>query len=207
MSVYGDWINMCEIQYPNTSIETHITNTYLPLRAEVTNSGSSVDHVIYIGSVQAGIVDGANLDISSRTFTYSESNTTTGTPTYNVVALSNKTTFNSITNRVPVRVSLVSAATDGNKTVSWAIYKGPTLTAPTWTDVDTNNSVMQYEQNPTSTADGTLEIPWSMAKVDSFFEDVSRYSVVIRPGETILVKANTSVASIIDFGIRWEELF
>jgi hypothetical protein len=207
MSVLGDWLTIYEIQYPNTSVETHIVNTFLPLRAEVENTGSAVDHQIYIGSLQSGVVDGANMDVSARQFVYDEAATTATSGGYNVVALRNKTTFNSKTNRVPFVVTLISASTDGNKSVLWEVYKEPTLTAPSWTDIDTNNSVVEYVSNPTSTDDGTLEVPWSMAKVDSFFQTTDKFAVLIRPGETIMFKASSTNNSVIDFGVRWKELF
>lgn len=203
----GDWIEMHKVKYPNTSIETHIVNVYLPLRGEVGNTGSSVNHQLYAGSVQAGLVDGTSMNVAGRTFAYSEKNVSAAAGGYNLVAFQNKTTFAGKTNRVPVELTLVSCATDGNKSVDFELFKNPTLTAPTWTDFDATDSVMQYESNPTSTDDGDLRLPWNLAKVDSFFEPFQAQRFILRPGEIALMKATSQNNSEIDFGITWRELF
>jgi hypothetical protein len=48
---------------------------------------------------------------------------------------------------------------------------------------------------------------WNMSKADSFFEDVEKYLVKLRPGQLATIHALSQTASDIDLSIRWKELF
>jgi hypothetical protein len=103
---------------------------------------------------------------------------------------------------------LISASTDGNKTVAWGIKKNPTITTPgTWTDVDTD-SVMEYSIDAvTDLATGSDMLLWNLSKIDSFFEDVEKYLVKLRPNQWATIYALSAGANDVDLSIRWKELF
>ena len=206
---HGGFIEMASINYPNTSTETHIANTNIPLRAEMTNTGNTTDLEMKIGSVTAGIVDGGGADPMARIFTF-------GIPTTTLVAgaqtqlihFRNKPSYFGISNKISTQLLLISAATDGNKPVKWGIQKNPTITTPgDWNDVGAD-SVMEYSINAvTDLNTGIIALPWNMAKVDSFFEDVEKFLVKLRPNEWATIYAECPTANDIDLSIRWKELF
>jgi urocanate hydratase len=207
----GSFKEFGSIEYPNTSDETHIANTNIPPRAEVGNTGNTSDLSIKIGSVTAGVVDGGGADPSSRTFTFEIPSTTLiAGATTQLVTFRNKTTYKGLTNKVTSQLLLISSATDGNKPVKWGIQKNAVEVTPgtaTWNDVGPD-SVMEYSSDYVANlATGSLLIPWNMSRVDSFFEDVEKFLLQLRPNQTATIYALCPTASDIELGIRWKELF
>lgn len=203
------FVALAKFNYPNSNVLTHIANTNIPLRSEVTNSGNTSDLQISIGSVSAGIVDGGGTDPMARVFTQALG-TTILTPgvTAQIAHFRNKTTFFGITNKITSQLILISAATDGNKPVAFGIEKNATITTPgTWTDSDAD-SVIEYSTDAVVTlGTGKDLLLWNMARSDSFFEDVEKYLVTLRPNEWATFYALSSTGNDVDLSIRWKDLF
>lgn len=202
----GKWIKVHSINYPNNNTENHIGNTYLPLRARVINDGNTVNKSVKVGSVTAGVVDGGQVEITGRRFAAILPEVATSTNTV-VAAFRNKTTFNSITNYVPALLERVAASTDGAQAVTLALYKGVTLTnTPTWTDVDTANSTLEYSTDATvSFTAQDLLISFELFKTQNYIEEVDKYNFLLYPGEVaaFVVNGNNNVRQ----SINWNELF
>jgi hypothetical protein len=206
---HGGFVELAAIEYPNTSNETHIANTNIPLRAEMTNTGNTTDLEMRVGSVTAGIVDGGGADPIARIFTFAIPSVSLGVgATTQLVHFRNKDTFFGITNKITTQLILMSAATDGNKPVNWGIKKNSDITTPgTWNDVDPD-SVMEYSGDTIVDLNtGTDLILWNMARADSFFEDIEKFLVKLRPNEWATIFAVSQTSSDIELSIRWKELF
>lgn len=205
----GAFINLAEILFPNTSQVTHIANTNIPLRAEMTNSGSVVDSQMRIGSVSAGVVDGGGADPIARWFTFKSAITSIAAGTTTLFHFRNKSTFFGITNKISTQLALITAATDGTKTVIWTIEKNPTETVSgTWTDVNTTDSVMEFSVDTVTTPDsGEDMLTWNSGKVDSFFQDVTEYLLSLRPNDVAAIRTLTSAPNDVALSFRWKELF
>ncbi len=206
---HGGFVELASIDYPNTSTETHIANTNIPLRAEMTNTGNTTDLEMNIGSVTAGIVDGGGADPIARIFTFAIPSVTLGVATTTqLISFRNKATFFGITNKITSQLILVSSATDGNKPVRWGIRKNSTITTPgTWNDADPD-SVMEFSfDTVVDLLTGTDILLWNMARADTFFEDVEKYLVKLRPNEWATFFAISQTSSDIDMSIRWKDLF
>lgn len=204
----GVWRPIGRFLYPNTQIVTHILNTNLPLRLEVENDGNNTDIILKTGSITMGMIDGGGMDPSSRLFSHSESLLIAAGGDI-VFALRNKTTFFSKTNGIQTLFCLLSIASDGNKTVSFTILKNPTVTnTPTWQDIDTNNSTIEYSTDILiNLATGKEELTVDIAKIDSRFEDIENQDIRIFPGDYIVIVATSSSTSEVTTSIRWKELF
>lgn len=206
---HGGLVETASIDYPNTSTETHIANTNIPLRAEMTNDGSVVDSQMLIGSVTAGIVDGGGEDPIARWFTFKSQVTSVVGGTTTLFHFRNKVTFFGITNKISTQLALITASTDGTKTVIWTIEKNPTETvAGTWADINTTDSVMEISIDTVSTpATGEEMLTWNMGKVDSFFEDVTEFVLKLRPNDTAAIRVLTTAPNDVALSFRWKELF
>jgi hypothetical protein len=69
---------------------------------------------------------------------------------------------------------------------------------------------MEYSTDATITfGTGDISIPWNMARVDSFFEDVTNQNIRLRPGETssIIIVTPVGTTGTVDTAFRWKELF
>ncbi|MDR9460048.1 MAG: hypothetical protein RI591_07920, partial [Dehalococcoidia bacterium] len=196
LATNGEWVTIGRFNYPNTSQDTHITNTNLPIRGEVANTGNTTDIWLSSGSVSAGIIDGAGTDPSARAYTYERGTVATLAGDNMLVALRNIDTYNGKENRVDALVQLLSAATEGNKPVKWSIVFNPTVTnTPTWAKVDAD-SIIEYSTDATITyGTGIPGVSWNMAKADSFFEDVEGLGGRIRPGDIAVVVVSSTGAS------------
>jgi hypothetical protein len=203
-------VEFAKIEYPNTSDETHISNTNIPLRAEMTNDGNTTNLEMRIGSVSAGIIDGAGADPIARWFSFSGGVTTITAVTPNqLFTFRNKSEFFGLTNKISTQLALISAATEGNKPVGFSIRKNPDITTPgTFTDINTTDSVMEYsidQVNDVTT--GELLMPWKMARSDSFFENVEEYLLKLRPNEYAVIIAQSQNTNDVEVAMRWKELF
>lgn len=211
MSPCGCWRTIHKIEYPNAENVTHIKQTNLPARAQVTNTGNTTNLEFRSGSLAFGIIDGAGTDPSSRLFSASLPDQTITSGNYNVVTFRNKDTFFGLENRVKARLMLISAATDLNKNASFQVIKNMDLTnTPTWTDVDTDYSTFEYSTDATvDILTGNVALPFIMFRTDSFFEKVEDLIVELNPGDTasIVVTTPGGAAGTVDVAFRWKELF
>lgn len=205
----GNFVTLAKIQYPNSSTETHIANTNLPLRVEVGNTGNTTDIKIGVGSIAAGIVNGGGADVSARVFTQSLGTTTiTGGVTTQLAHFRSKTTYNGISNKVKSQLILLSAATEGNKPVEWGIKRNATITTPgTWSDVDTDSTIESSTDAVVNLSTGKDILSWNMDKAGTFFEDVEQYQIVLRPGEWATIYVLSSSGSDVTLSIRYKDLF
>lgn len=196
------------IEYPNLYDSIHTADTYLPLRAECGNTTNNTNLINKVGSVSAGIIDGSeNYPLTRyQTKDLGVLNLSTGT---NLIAVfRNKTTFNSIKNKIKTKLLAVSTACEGTKTVSVKIVKNPTITSlGTFTDVD-SNSVMEYSTNTTiNTATGKELVVFNLGKSDSIFELLKELNLSLRPTETAAIIEVSTGATELKYAMRWEEQF
>ena len=197
------------IEYPNMFDAIHTAQTYLPLRAEMTNAGNNTDLQGKSGSVSAGIVDGGKTYPSSRLITADLGSVTIAAGTNSLAVFRNKTTFNSITNRVLAKLLGVSIASDGTKTVKIEIRKNVTITnVPTWADVEPGRSIMEVSTDAVVTpGSGTDLIDFNLGRADSLFELLESLQLTLRAGEWAAITAISTGASDLEYSMRWEEQF
>lgn len=211
MSPKGNWVLIHKFEYPNSENVTHITQTNLPARAEVTNTGNTTNLEFRSGSLTFGVVDGGGKDPSSRLFSASVPTTAITAGNFHIATFRVKDTFNGRENRIKAHLLLISVATELSKISSWKLLRNATITnTPTWNDVNTSDSIMEYSTDTTiNFATGDDLIPWTMAKDDSFFEQVENQLVFLRPGETssIVVITPVGTTGTVETAFRWKELF
>ena len=211
MNVDGGFTSIYKDEYPNAHLVSHILNTNLQPRAEVGNTGNNTDISISTASFTAGVVNGGGTDPSSRKFSFDQSNTSIVAGVYNVITFRSKSTFNSLTNYIQSQLSLISIASDLSKNSVWEFRRNMTITnTPTWTDVDTNNSVLDYSTDAIITAGtGELVIAFTLGKVDRLFENVLDYNIELFPNDTMTIVVTTpgGTSGTFDYALRWKELF
>lgn len=212
LSPSGQWVNFAKILYPNSQIETHINQTNLPVRAEITNAGNTFNLEVRIGSINAGIVDGGGSEAGVRNFTL-EAPTFTATSTGygRIIAFRNKTTFSGIENRVSALLKLISVSTAlGNKACKFKLLKNPTVTGGNWTSVNANDSVLEYSTDTTvGSFTGEAFLAWNLsANTGMPLQDVSMQNLLLKPGGVAVFAATTLGSNTdVDLAIRWAELF
>lgn len=213
MNPQGTFELLGKIEYPNSSTETHIAQTHLPLTAKCTNVGNTTNTELGIGSFEAGIVDGGFIqgsigDPTARHFTKGEHKT--AFVSGSIIAFRSKATYSSIENRISSLLKLISVSTEGAKPVSFILLKSPAFTGtPTWNDVSVD-SVLEYSTDlvlDTGAEDGDAFLEWEMGKVDQFFRDIASQDLLLRPNDWAVFYCISSVATDIGLSIKWAELF
>jgi len=206
----NDFYLFAKIEFPNSDVETHIGNSNLPVRVEITNSGKTTNSEIRIGSFSSGIVGSAGADPTSRLFSESLPETTIqgGATPVQLVHFRNKTTYAGIKNKITTQLLLVSASTEGNKAVSWAIIRNATTTTPgTWADTDADSIIEVSTDEVVDVTTGKSLLFWRMAKADSFFEEVENLLIKLRPGEQVTVIVQSQATNDVGLSIRYKDLF
>lgn len=209
MTPLWNWAILWEINHWNISKETHVSTTFLPIRAELFNWSSPTAMEISSWSVSTWIIDGSWVDPWARRFSFSSWLVTIFSWNQTFVVFRNKDTYWWLENRVNSMLTLVSAATDWIKPISWRIIENPTITTPwTWADVNTADSIMDY--NNTAVIDPNTWkdlLDWNMAKSDSFFQQVNEQKITLAPWDIAAIQINATSASDVLLSFRWEELF
>ncbi len=212
LSPSGHWEVLHKIRYPNTATETHILNTNLQPKLSVANTGNNTDIQAKTGSFAAGVIDGGGNDASSRRFTYAASNQTITAGTLTVITFRSKASFNSLVNYITSRLMLLSFNADMSKSSLWEFEKNGTIVGtPTWTDVDTADSVIEYSTNAVVTkGTGSLEFSVPLGKVDRvLLDNLENQLIELLPEEymTIYITTPLGTTGTYDLSFRWKELF
>lgn len=136
--------------------EPHIGQPSMPVQVEVTKTSGTSDIVIKSGSWQAGVM-GLCQTCGNRPFQDEQVQTAVTTTPTSVVNYRSLSTFASKTNKIRAKLVryhfFVDAPATGSGTIRVRIIANPTLGGtPSWNDISTNNSVIQYDTAGTYTA-------------------------------------------------------
>lgn len=202
----GQWGIMHTFELPNTLTQPHSFNPVLPICFEATKTSGSDDIVMKTASWNAGVA-GMESHVSDRYFT-GLIGPIAVTSEQVLINFQNMANFQGKTNQVTAEGVRIGISTDGNKNALLKIYKNLPITSPTWTDVDSTNSIMQTDTVGTVTpSDANLLWDYPLAKTDSVIDDISGLDFTIGPGETVTITGQSASTNDITFTARWRELF
>jgi hypothetical protein len=203
----GKFIRVHKIEYANANTVPSIFNPSLPLFAEVVNTSNATNIKMETSSM-AAFVEGLSVILGPKN---SKDNTKTsvGTTETNILTIRNKTTFASKTNRVGVELSLMAAAVDGTKPAICRVIKNTTLGGtPSYTDISTNTSVMDFDVAGTTITGGKVLFTFPLAKAGNVLLLTKELNIEIDPGDTITISAEaTSGTTDATVGFSWVEDF
>jgi len=193
------------ISYANQNTVTTIENPTLPFCMSSTNTTNNTDISLKTASIGMYNEGATDYDQFPR---YSVSNTKTLTTLLNILTIQNKSTYASITNQVRIQPDFLSMATDGTKNVEIQVYLNPTVGGtPSFTDIDTTNSVMAYDVAGTTISGGRVLGSFYLAKNDSLFIPLNEYNWLLAPGNELVFAAVSSASSDVSVSIGWKERF
>lgn len=174
-----------EFLHSNIIAYPYIQTANLPVRCGMTCTGtvSTTMKFICCSVVSEGGQDTAN----STGYTFQASNNVTAisaTRTY-LMSLRPKTTFNGLTNRIKSNGWVVDILVTGNNPVYWELCIGQAITTPTYTDVNTTYSSMEYDTAGTLSGSPAIVIDagWvgasAQAKGEIEQQVVTRYPITL----------------------------
>lgn len=198
----GDYEPVHIIQYAGANTVPSIYNPTLPLRWEVLNSGNTSNLTLKSASGFAGIQ--GKRKISGPTFSHKKTNSTT---TPHVFSIRNKATNvygGTNTNRVRLYLKIFSISNDGTAASTvYTIEQNATLSAGAWVDVDTNDSVVEYNDTATIDVAGQELLPFVVAKNQGETENIFDQLIELNPGETFTIRSSNNNDSTIS--LSWVE--
>lgn len=213
-SVTGAWILCHTIQYANSSASVQVSNPSFPFYANVVNSGSTTNLLMYVGSV--GIfISGIREFLGAQWATDSLKNTITTEA--NLLNLRNCTTYNTVTNSGLIRLRSLTAATDnGNGLATIRLKTGVTLggspsfatingtTGDQGVTITSGNSIASVDVAGTGTT-GTTIFNVCLARNSNFYYDFTPFNIYIAPAQTLTVTAFSAASASLQVSLNWNE--
>lgn len=197
----GTFIPVHRVQYANNNQLPSIYNPSLSMYASVTNTGNTSDIKLSTASM-AGFTEGKSL-VTGPFNTYSSSAASGAAET--LFNLENKATYGGKNNKTRILLKRLTTANNATATRKISVWINDALGAPTesWTDIDTNNSVVRWDETSTGdTAGDRLLFEATLAKGTGGQFELD--SLGILPGEIVSVIAD---GADVDASITWQEDF
>lgn len=146
LNTNGKWITFHEISRNNQFFVPNVRNPYLPMTAQVNKNGGAQSVQIGTSGWNGGII-GEPSNVSSRYFSIAAGAAAVANTTeQHVLTLRNKPTFQSIANKIAIRISFLTIGapfSSSSKSAVMRLYKNATVTGSVFSDVDTANSVTE----------------------------------------------------------------
>jgi hypothetical protein len=188
------------IKYANNFTIPSIYAPALPILWETTNTTNATDIVIKSASAMAAL-EGRRV-INGPTFLHEE----TGVSSTYVFSIRNDATNvlgGTNTNRHSLFLKGFSVVNDGTSTTTYSLEINSTLTTPTWTKVNTNESIVSFDTAATLGAVGDVIGSASVAKNTGERINLFDELIELRPGDTLTVRASNTNST--DASVTWVE--
>lgn len=204
----GIFVKVHEISYANQNTDTSVNNPSFPFYAYSGNGlSNSTSILIKIPSI-AMFVEGSINNIYHTRNAKDNEKTISGATETNILTIRNKSIYQSVTNLVDIQPDFISIAVDGTKNAVIRFYINATLGgSPSYTDISTNKSVVDYDTAGTTVSNGTLVASIPISKTGNAFITFSDYNFILSPGQTFTVSALSSAGADVYIGLSWQERF
>ena len=204
----GDFHRVHDIRYANANFVPSIFNPSLPLRIRTVNTTNNTNIEVQTSSM-AGFIEGRE-EILGPKNSKDNSKTGIGDTETNILTIRNKSTFASKINRVAIELDFIGGAVDGTKNAVLKVIKNTTLGGtPSYTDISTNTSVVEFDTGGTTISGGQVLLTFVVQKVDSKEIDVSDLNIDLLPNDTFTISAVSTTAATTDVtaSFSWIERF
>ena len=208
-----------QLKYANNNTQTTVRNPSLQLRADTVNfqnttTGGQVKTSAMVGSSEGQIKETLAVRNDQEIQGFVINSTTPSLD--HILTIYNKQIYQGRTNQVMVFPDLVTSLTTQNqgRNAVFYIYKNPTFsTTGTFTDVDTNNSVVSYSTgtNTVVSSNGQLVGVIYTKPSDSQYVELLSQSIALAPDEYLSVLGTRTVGgggSLLAYlSLSWQEFF
>lgn len=204
----GKFILVHTIRYSNTSTVPSLSNSSLPFNTYVSNGSTTSNIVIKSASVLLG-VEGQEKRLGLKN-AYTRELTGIGDTSTAVFTLRNMTTYNSLTNTSKVFLTMLNIAAIQNASARAAVVSlvlNATLGgSPSYTDIDTNESIIEYDTSGTTVSGGETLISLVVRANESVNVKLHDMDIHIHPEDTLTLAASTATGTVDIFGsLLWLE--
>ena len=160
-------------------------NTSAPVCMSIYNAGNTSNLIMKASSL-SGFVEGMVIP-DGLVNTHTSSNASSSSTEQPLFSIRNRTTYNSVQNRVRASLEQLSTANDVNQLATFRIYLNCSVSAGTWVDVNTDNSIIEYNHTASVTFDGKVLYEGSVGKDTGTSFGLDKFNFIIIPGDIITI--------------------
>jgi len=205
--VTGSLIPFHKIRYSNANTDVSVRNPNGYAWMETSNGSTTTNVTLKCPSFSMSYEGNPNRIVGAR-FSISNEAVISSSTLQSVLSIRNKSTFQSVTNNVPVALSQFSFATEGNKSVRLVILLNATITGSSFTNISINQSVVDYSTNVVTVTGGQPIQTYYLNKIDSQVVNVFELGYELQPGDTITFACfTTSTTNQNSVAVSWIERF
>ncbi len=209
----GMFVPFHQIEYSNLNTEPSVHNPNFHGMLWV-NNGATTSNMIMKSSSFSYFVQGKTqfIELHQPINSSGEQQKTGVTTEVAIFTIRNKTTYASKTNFIDIMIQRAAGsieASSANNLGQIRLVKNTTLGGtPSYSDINTANSVVEIDTAGTTVTGGIEIIPSPLAgKNDKISENITDYKIVLNPGETITVAGSSANSATINASALWRELF
>ncbi len=194
------------IKYSNTNTSTNLTNPTMQLYWQALCNSGGVGVTVKTGS-GALFIEGIRQFLGPR---YGIDNNKSGVSTLtNIITLKCVSTYNSLNNLSQVRIRNISAASANSGTAGISVLQviiNPTLGGtPSYTNIDSLYSTIQYDTAGTTVSGGIVIFNTSYASNGNMFMDVTELGLIINPSSIMTFAVKSTQNTTASISVCWSE--
>ena len=204
----GRFVPVHQVKYANANTVPSLLNPSFPILWSVENT-TNTTNITLKGASACGEIEG-KVEYLGPTNAIGNTKTGVTTALTNIITIRNKSTYQTLTNRTPINILKYSLSVDGNKPSEFQIITNATLGGtPSYTDIGTNTSVVEYDTAGTTVTGGKAVDFGALAAAGSISEGGQvTTDIIILPGETLTLAVNaTQGTTDATAAVRWVEDF
>lgn len=193
----GEFVLVHTIEFTNSNTQPSLANPTLPFSMNVDNGATTSDMVMKAGSC-ALFVEGIERPHGALNSAVNSKSGIGSTET-NVLTIQNRGTFNSLTNHNLVYPYYLSVSTiSGTKPTTIFITLNTTLGGtPSYTNIDTNNSLIAYDTAGTTLTGGIRLATFILGKEDRIQINLKELEeIFLEPDDILTISAVTPSGSV-----------
>lgn len=195
----------------NTEPSVHNPNFHFHIHAD---NQSTTSDIIVKSSSYAYFVEGKtrHIELHQPQNSTGIKSKLTVTTEIAIFTIRNKTSYASKTNFIDIFLENIGSsieASSANNLGTIRLVKNATLGGtPSYTDINTSNSVVEVDVAGTTVTGGTTIFPAPLAgKNDKIIENLTNYDIILGPGETMTLAGSSANSATIEGSLFWKELF
>lgn len=209
----GRFVEFLRIPYTNANTTPHVYNPNFRFTIWADNDTTILDKTVYCSSY-AYFIEGKTkfFEVHQPQQSSGSVEKTTVTTEVALFTIRNKATYAGKTNFIDAVMELASSSIEAGATNNLGavrIVKNATIGgAPSWSDINATNSIMEIDVAGTTVTGGTelLNVPLA-GKNDKGVIDVTDFDIILHPNETITLAGLSANSATINGFLLWKELF
>jgi len=208
----GGFVSVHKILYANLNTTPSVENPNFCAMFWVNNGATTSDIVLSTSSFGYFIEGKSEYSHTHRPqFSSGIQQATSVATEIPVFTIRNKSTYASVTNFTDLLLEFLTAANDANQAntlTTVRLLRDVSLTGASFSDINTNDSVVEIDTSATSFTGGRELLPVLLSgQNDKDKLKLNDLKIIVRPGQAITVAASSSNSATVDASLFWRELF